>query len=118
MAKVMIIERIKSICNPKSGYQDNPNFCFSGKIIRFKEDGYSHGSPVQSYQRKVNKEELPFPKKAGLISTFTLSNTLSKRIALIVRCIQSGDLLDYAFRHKTATSPQVQQMFSFKVPVY
>ena len=45
-------------------------------------------------RKETDKEELPFPKKAGLISTFTMSNMLLKRIALIVRCIQSGDLLD------------------------
>ena len=45
-------------------------------------------------RKETDKEELPFPKKAGLISTFTMSNTLSKRIALIVRCIQSSNLLD------------------------
>ena len=45
-------------------------------------------------RKETDKEELPFPKKAGLISTFTMSNMLPKRIALIVRCIQSGDLLD------------------------
>ena len=45
-------------------------------------------------RKETDKEELPFPKKAGLISTFTMSNTLSKRIALIVRRIQSSNLLD------------------------
>ena len=45
-------------------------------------------------RKETDKEELPFPKKAGLISTFTMSNTLPKRIALIVRRIQSSNLLD------------------------
>ena len=36
---------------------------------------------------------MSFRKKADF-STFTMSNMLLKRIALIVRCIQSGDLLD------------------------
>ena len=45
-------------------------------------------------RKETDKEELPFPKKAGLISTFTMSNMLLKRIALIVWCIQSSDSLD------------------------
>ena len=46
-------------------------------------------------RKETDKEELPFPKKAGLISTFTMSNMLLKCIALIVRRIHSGDLLDF-----------------------
>ena len=39
---------------------------------------------------------MSFRKKADF-STFTMSNTSPKRIALIVRCIQSGGLLDCPF---------------------
>ena len=46
-------------------------------------------------RKETDKEELPFPKKAGLISTFTMSNMLLKCIALIVRRIHSSDLLDF-----------------------
>ena len=45
-------------------------------------------------RKETDKEELPFPKKAGLISTFTMSNMLPECIALIVRPIHSSDLLD------------------------
>ena len=47
-------------------------------------------------RKETDKEELPFPKKAGLIiSTFTMSNMLPECIALIVRRIHSSDLLDF-----------------------
>ena len=46
-------------------------------------------------RKETDKEELPFPIKAGLISTFTMSNMLLKCIALIVRRIHSSDLLDF-----------------------
>ena len=66
-------------------------------------------------RKETDKEELPFPKKAGLISTFTMSNMLLKRIALIVRCIQSGDSLDCPlFAIKPPLHPRSSRCFLSK----
>ena len=63
--------------------------------------------------------KMSFRKKADLISTFTMSSTLPKCIALIVKCIYFGDLLDCPlfaakppFHPRSSRSPFLKSLYT------